>query len=902
VSTRNIDKLLAPASVVAIGASARPGSVGAAVTRNLLGGGFKGDIHLVNAKGGEIAGRRVFRSIGELPHSADLAVISTPADTVPGLIADLGHAGTQVAVVISAGPGAGAEATAMNARWRQQLLDAAKPNLVRIVGPSCIGYAAPRIGLNASFGPSGLRAGKIAGVAQSGAVLAGLASWGSARGIGFSYLISMGDMADVDFGDMLDALARDRETRAIVMYVEAITQARKFMSAARGVARMKPVIVLKAGRHAAGATAAASHTGSMAGSAAVYDAAFARAGLVRVLDLGELFDAAETLVQGITPRGSGLAIVTNGGGVAIIATDLLIDQNGELALITDSTVARLDKLLPHAWSRGNPVDIVGDADGARYAATLDVLADDPGVGAVLAMNVPTTLTSSIEAARAIAGAGGATKVAVIGCWIGGPEAEAGRLALQEAGIPAYDTPLRAVRGFMHMIDYRRGQRALTRVPPSIPVVRADAELVQAIVQRALAEGRRLLTEPESNRVLAAYGIPVVPTELAHDAAEVASAAQRIGFPVVVKILSRAITHKSDVGGVALDLESRQAVLEAVRVMLEKVRANRPQATIDGFVVQPMIKRPQAVELILGAAEDAVFGPILMVGQGGIVTEIVNDRALALPPLDPVLADDALSRTRIDKLLRGYRDRAPAARGAVIEAMIRLGRLTADIEEIAELDINPFLVDADGAIALDARIVVTQASPGKVRARRFAIRPYPTDLEATIEHRGQTLHIRPIRPEDEPLIIAFTHSLSPADRRSRFFGAFRDLSHEMAARLTQIDYDREMAFLLLDRGALVGVGRLAAEPDFEQAEFALTIASDRQLRGYGELLLRHTLDYAGSRGIKRVVGQVLRENRGMLALAKRVGFIRGLETSSSSEIYVVKTLDKPLSAGPRAACE
>ena len=397
MSTRNLDKLFAPTSVVAIGASARPGSVGAAVTRNLLGGDFKGDIHLVNAKGGEIAGRRVFKTIFELPKPADLAIVTTPADTVPGLVADLGRAGTKAVVIISAGPGAGPEALALNARWRQRLLDAAQPNLVRIVGPNCIGYAAPRIGLNASFGPGSLKPGKIAAVAQSGAVLAGLADWGSAQGIGFSHLVSMGDMADVDFGDVLDALARDHDTRAILMYVEAITQARKFMSAARGVARMKPVIVLKAGRHAAGARAAASHTGSMAGSAAVYDAAFARAGLVRVLGLGELFDAAETLVHGMTPRTNGLAIVTNGGGVGVIATDLLMDQNGELASIAEGTVTRLDKLLPRAWSRGNPVDIVGDADGARYAAALDALADDRSVGAVLAMNVPTALTSSIEA-------------------------------------------------------------------------------------------------------------------------------------------------------------------------------------------------------------------------------------------------------------------------------------------------------------------------------------------------------------------------------------------------------------------------------------------------------------------------------------------------------------------------
>ncbi len=889
MSTRNLDKLMAPKSVVAIGASERPGSVGAAVTHNLLAGGFKGDIHFVNRKGGTIAGRTAFRKVSDLPEPADLAVIMTPAETIPRLIVELGEAGTHAAVVISAGPGSGPDAAAENVRWRQRLLRAAKPYLLRIIGPNCIGYAAPGIGLNASFGPTLLKAGRIAAVAQSGAVLAGLADWGVAQGIGFSHLISMGDMADVDFGDVLDMLARDSDTRAVLMYVEGITQARKFMSAARGVARMKPVIVLKGGRHAAAAQATASHTGSMAGSAAVYDAAFARAGLVRVLGLGELFDAAETLGYSIAPRTERLAILTNGGGVGIVATDLLIDEGGELATLLPRTIAQLDKRMSKGWSRANPVDIVGDADGARYAAALDGLADDRGVGAVLAMNVPTSLTSSVEAARAIAGAAGAKVVPVIGCWIGGPEAQAGRDALHEAGIAAYDTPLRAVRGFMHIVAYRRGQRALQRTPPSVPEARSDTELVRSIVHAAVAEKRTVLTEPEAKRVLAAYGIPVVPTEIVRDAAGAAAAAVRMGFPVAVKVLSRDISHKTDVGGVALDLVSEQAVLDAVREMTGKVLVLANKARIDGFVVQPMIRRPHAVELILGAAEDPVFGPILLVGHGGVAAEVIDDKALALPPLDPVLAEDALSRTRVDRLLRGYRDRAPADRAAVGAAMVRLSQLIADVGEIAELDINPLLADADGVIALDARIVVHHPKKGQERAARFAIRPYPVELEAEIEHGGEKLRIRPIRPDDEPMLQGFMRRLTPEDVRMRFFGPMRELSHELAARLTQIDYDREMAFVLLDGKDMIGVGRLVADPDFQQAEFALTVASDRQGRGYGELLLKHVLLYGRSRGVKRVVGHVLRENRRMLDLAKQLGFRRETGRSGEADIRVVKSL-------------
>lgn len=890
MSTRNLEQLIAPRSVVAIGAGTRPGSVGAAVARNLLAGGYKGELNFVNVKGGEIEGRPVLRSLGELARPADLAIVMTPAETVPGLIHELGHQGTKVAVIISAGPGAGAGAAEVNARWRRHLLETAKPFLMRIVGPNCIGYAAPKIGLNGSFGPGKLRSGRLAAIAQSGAVLAGLVDWGMAQGIGFSHLFSMGDMADVDFGDLLDMMARDYDTRAVLMYVEGVTHARKFMSAARGVARLKPVIVLKAGRHAAAAQAAASHTGSMAGSTAVYEAAFARAGLVSVTGLGELFDAAETLGHGLLPRTERLAILTNGGGAGIIATDLLMDEGGELATLQPGTLAELDKRLPRIWSHGNPVDIVGDADGARYAATLDILAADRGVGAVLAMNVPTALTSSEEVARAVAGSAGRRMLPVIGCWVGGPDAEAGRRVLHESRIPAFDTPLRAVRGFMHIIEYRRGQRALQRTPPSIPEAHADTALVRSIVEEALAEGRQLLTEPESKRVLAAYDIPVVRTEVVHDAAEAVAAAVRIGFPVAVKVLSRDIAHKSDVGGVALDLVSEQTVLDAVREMTGKVLVMANRARIDGFVVQPMIKRPNAVELILGAAEDPVFGPVLMVGHGGVAAEVIDDKALALPPLDPVLAESALSRTRVDRLLRGYRDRPPAARTAVAEAMVRLSQLIADIDEIAELDINPLLADADGVIALDARIVVRRPE-GQERAARFAIRPYPVELETDIEHRGERLHIRPIRPEDEALLNAFMKHLTAEDIRLRFFGPLRELTHEMAARLSQIDYDREMAFLLLDGTELLGVGRLAADPDFEQAEFALIVASDRQRHGYGRLLLERVLDYARQRGIKRVVGYVLRENHRMLDLTEQLGFRRESGRAGNADICVVKVLDR-----------
>jgi acetyltransferase len=512
------------------------------------------------------------------------------------------------------------------------------------------------------------------------------------------------------------------------------------------------------------------------------------------------------------------------------------------------------------------------------------------VGGELSMNEPTALTSPEEAARAVAGVVRSKALPVIGCWIGGATAEAGRQVLRDANIPAYDTPLRAVRGFMHIIAYRRGQRALQRTPPSIPELRADIALARSIVKGALAEGREVLSEPEAKRVLAAYGIPVAATEVVRDGDEAVAAARRIGFPVAVKILSRQLTHKSDVGGVMLDLETEEAVRAAVRSIGDRACNAAPGLAIEGYVVQPMIKRPHAVELIMGAAEDPVFGPILMVGHGGVAAEVLDDKALAFPPLDLVLAEGALSRTRVDRLLRGYRDRPAAARDKVCEAMVRLSQLIADIDEIAELDVNPLLVDADGVIALDARIVA-RAPTGQERAARLSIKPYPVELESEIVHRGQTLRLRPIRPEDEDLLLEFTRHMTPEDVRLRFFGPLREMSHEMAARLTQIDYDREMAFLLLPRdgGDILGVGRLAADPGFEQAEFALTVASDRQGQGYGALLLRHVLDYAEKRGIKRVIGHVLRENSKMLGLAEHLGFVRQRGGSGGSDLTVVKSL-------------
>ena len=780
------------------------------------------------------------------------------------------------------------------------MLDAAKPHLLRVVGPNCVGFLAPALGLNASFAPASPKGGKIAFVGQSGAVLVAVIDWAADRGIGFSYLVSTGNMADVDFGDVIDYLALDSETRAILLYVEGLTEARKFMSAARAAARLKPVVVLKAGRYAEGARAAKSHTGAMAGSDAVYDAAFRRAGILRVYGLGELFDATEVLGLARPPRTDGLAIVSNGGGFGVLATDDLGTLGGRLATLSRETVAALDKVLPETWSHANPVDIIGDADAERYLAALKPIAADPDVGAVLVVNAPTALASSEEAAKAVAASGVAQQVPLLACWLGGSSADAGRRVLRKAGIAAYDTPLRAVRAFRHLVEFGKSQAALIETPPSIPdMPPPDRATAERIIAGALADRRSILTEPEAKAVIAAFGIPTVPTEAAQDEAEAVAAAERLGYPVALKILSRDITHKSDVGGVRLALDSGDAVARAAREMRQRVTQLRPDARIDGFTVSRMIRRPDAYELIVGAAEDPLFGPVLMFGQGGTAAEIVGDRAMALPPLNLALADGMMGRTRIDRLLKGYRDKKPAARGEIALTLVKLSRLVAELDTVAELDINPLLADSEGVLALDARIVVRapkmDGAPAGEQARRFAIRPYPSELERTVEHKGVRYRVRPIQPEDEPALMQAFGRLTPDDVRMRFFAPIRALSHEMAARLTQIDYDREMALVLAeerDGGAapdFVGIVRLAADPDFERAEFAVIVLSHAQGRGIGRLLMQQIIGYAKARGIKQVFGDVLAENQRMLNLARDLGFTPKMLADGPSVIRVTKTL-------------
>ena len=824
MSVRNLDKLFKPRAVALIGATPRQGSPGAALVRNLRRGGFGGQLMLANPRHRSIGGMPVYPDVANLPEVPDLAVIATPPETVPGVIAGLGARGTRAAIVITAGRG---ERGAPDGTLQQATLDAAQPYLLRVVGPNCAGIMVPAIGLDASFSHIAPPAGDLAFISQSGGMITAVLDWAAPRDIGFSHVVSLGDMADVDFGDMIDYLAADPGTRAILLYIERITHARKFMSGARAAARNKPVIVVKAGRFAEAAHAAASHTGALASVDAVYDAAFRRAGVLRVASMAELFDAVETLALTRAQRGDRLAILANGGGPGSLAADTLMAQGGRLAPLSAHTIGQLDRVLPCAWSHANPIDIIGHATGQCYADALSVLLADRDIDAILVLYCPTALTPPAEAARAVINtlAAGATAPEerwsgrnVFTAWLGERSAAEARRLFVAARIPTYDTPDSAVRGFMHRVQYRRNQELLMQTPAARPAdFEPDVTRARNAITSALGAGRSWLDAGELNIVFEAHGIP------------------------------------SPVGQTA--------------------------------------RLPDAIELIVGICDDPVFGPVVMFGHGGTAVEQIADTTLALPPLNQALAHALMARTRVWRLLQGYRDRPAAAIDAVAEMLIRVAQLAVDHPEIRELDINPLLAGATGVIAVDARLRVAAARPGPAR---LAISPYPKELETTERLRdGTVIRLRPIRPEDEPLLQDLAMHMSPQDLRLRFFSAMRELSHQLAARLTQIDYDREMALIAFaaDTDQALGVSRFAADPDNRRAEYAVEVRGDWKGRGLGYLLMTRLIEVARGRGIGEMVGEVLRENAAMLQMCRALGFTIGADPNDPSLVQVGKALQE-----------
>src|SRR5215472_8950798 len=879
MSTYRLDRLLSPRALAVIGASRHESSVGRHIIANILSGGFAGPVHVVNPHHTQIEGLATVKSMEAIAEAPDLVIIAVPPAAVPEAVAQAGRQGVAAAVIITAGlgHGSGSVADATEA--------AARTTGLRLVGPNCLGVLVPSAHLNASFAIRMPQAGDLAVISQSGAIVAGMIEWAAQRAIGFSALVSVGDQIDVDFGDLLDQFAMDHATRAILLYIESIKDARKFMSAARAAARAKPVINVKSGRHAQAAKAAATHTGALAGSDAVCEAAFRRAGLLRVDDLEELFEAAETLGRLRPYSGKRLAILTNGGGVGVLATDRLVDLGGEVADLSADTLARLDAVLPPTWSKGNPVDIIGDADAERYACALDALLADPENDAVLVINVPTALASSTAIAARVVEVTRAhrenkvSRKPVLSVCVGADDLAA--RAFESAGIPHYTTETEAARGFMHVVRWSEARDVLMQTPPSLPEqFSSDLDAARRVINAALADRRGWLDPIEIHALFEAYGIPMVrsvPAANADAAASSAAAFLAAGLPVVLKILSPDIQHKSDVGGVRLNLASAPAVRNAAAEILDRARTIRPDARIAGVVVQPMIVRPQARALIAGFADDPTFGPVIVFGRGGTAVEVIDDKALALPPLDMKLARDLIARTRISRRLKAYRNVPAANEPDIALLLVKLSQLAADLPEVREVDINPLLADESGVLALDARIAVApvEATLSGRGHPRFAVRPYPKEWERALTlDDGTTLLIRPARPEDEAMFHRFFKQITMDDLRLRFFAPVREFSHTFIARLTQLDYARAMALAAINPadGEMLGVVHILADPNYDKGEYAVLVRSDIKGRGLGWHLMHTMNQYARWLGLREVEGQVLSHNKTMLTMCAELGFM------------------------------
>ncbi|WP_050629103.1 bifunctional acetate--CoA ligase family protein/GNAT family N-acetyltransferase [Bradyrhizobium viridifuturi] len=899
MSTFGLERVFSPRTIAVVGGSSRPASLGLAVLMNLKASGFAGRIAVVNPNYAMIDGEETVPNIKSLPFVPDIIVITAPAAAIPGIISDGAAVGIAGAVILSTGLGHGPGSVA------ETISRIARMHGVRLIGPNCMGVMIPRAKLNASFAADHPSDGRVALISQSGAIAAAMIEWAAERRLGFSGIVSIGDQLDVDVADLLDYFAQDDHTKAILLYIESVKDARKFMSAARAAARLKPVIVVKSGRMAVGAKAAATHTGALAGSDAVYDAAFRRAGMLRVYDLRELFDCAELLGRGFVPRGNRLTLLTNGGGIGILAIDRLAELGGEAASLSADTVASLDKVLPPSWSRGNPVDIAGDANAARYIAALDGLLEDANGDAILVMNVETAVASAESIAEAVArrvgdrrAKSGAVAPLVLAAWAGTDKRTSA--TFEAAGIPHFPTEDDAVRAFMYLVRYHEASLALAATPPSVTsAFTPNTAAAKRVIGQVLSDGRQWLDPVEIVALFEAYGIPIVPTVAACDADDAADKAEPFlakGLAVAVKLFSRDITHKSDIGGVILGLRTRESVAEAARTVLARARSARPDASLQGVTIQPMIVRRAARELILGIADDPTFGPVIVFGRGGTAVEVINDKALALPPLDMNLARDLVGRTRVSRLLAAYRD-VPAVPADVVPlTLVKLAQMAADIPEIAELDINPLLADETGVLALDARVAVRKPVRLFAGQTRLAVRPYPSQWEGELSLRdGSRVAVRPMRPEDEPMVESFFKRVTIEDLRLRFFHAVKKFSHSFIARLTQLDYARAMAFVALDSqtGEMLGTVQLHSDSLYQTAEYAILLQSDLKGKGLGWALMQLLIRYARSEGLKRLSGGVLTENTTMLSMCHELGFSAAREPHDRGVVNVVLDLSLPV---------
>jgi acetyltransferase len=870
-----LKKVFEPQSIAVVGASERPDSVGTRVLQNIRDGGFTGDIYPVNPKYDSIQGLPAYASVSDIDHPIDLVVIAIPAASIPAVITECGEHRVGAVIVLSAGF---SEVGKRGQALQNQIVDTARTYDVPLVGPNCLGVIRPRIGMNATSGKSAARAGHVALVAQSGAFCTALLDWADARGYGFSAVASLGATADVGFGDVLDYLAVDPETRSILIYVEGISNARSFMSGLRVAARLKPVIVVKSGRSESGTRAAVSYSGGRVGDDHVFDAAVQRAGAVRVMTVSQLFAAAQTLASGTRVEGPRLAIVTNGGGPGVMAADRAFDLQVPLAELSPETIARLSEVLPSHWSHSDPVDILGDADAARYRAATEIVLADGNVDALLVMLTPQAMTDPTSCAEGVIAAAAEAHKPVLACWMGEKLVDEGRRAFSAAGIPQFTSPEAAVDAFGYLACYRRNQIALLQAPEPLSRQReSDVEGARLIIEHAMGERRFTLSNAESKAVLKAFHIPTTPSINVHSAAEALVAAEGVGLPVAMKINSPDITHKSDIGGVRLNIREPRSVRTAFREMIDKVSVARPDARVAGVTIEPMLDRPHAREIMIGIAHDPVFGPVISFGAGGTAVEIFADSQVALPPLNEYLSKDMIRGTRASKFLKKFRNLPEADIRKLVGVLQRISEIACELPEIRELDINPLLVDEDGVIAVDARVVVAPPQTSTAHYGHMAIHPYPPELETTWQlPDGTDVIVRPIRPEDAEIEQDFVENLSAESKYFRFMQSMDKLTPMMLARFTQIDYDREMALVAVIKehtaeARILGVARYVSNPDKQSCEFALTVADEWQKKGIGRQLMHRLMAVARDRGIEIMEGEILSNNSKMLRLCERLGF-------------------------------
>jgi len=872
--TKKLTNLFNPRVVAVIGASAKEGTVGYSLMKNILGSGYDGIVYPVNPKRKSIMGVKAYPSVELLPDTADLAVIAIPAKNVPAAVEECGKAGVSGIVLISAGF---AEIGEEGHTLLKHILESVKKYNMRMIGPNCLGFIKPSIRLNASFANKMALPGKIAFISQSGALCTAILDWSIRQNVGFSHFVSIGSMADVRFNDLIDYFGTDSQTSSIVIYMEALVNARGFLSAARAFARNKPIILLKSGRSAEGAQAAMSHTGSLAGNDAVYDAAFKRAGIIRVDTIEELFNMAQSLAMQPRPAGKKLAVVTNAGGPGVIATDTLISENGELAVLSNNTISELNQYLSPNWSHGNPVDVLGDAGELQYEKAIECCMKDPGVDGVLVIVTPQSMTDAAAIAAKTAAVGQKYKKTILASWMGADDVQEGKTILEQNNVPVYNTPENAVKCFMRMYAYSRNLQVLHETPEETPSqFKPDVKRSRELISQVLGENRTAMTEYEAKQLLSFYQIEVIKNGLAKTPDEVKTIAEEVGYPLVMKIASPDILHKTDVGGVALNITSLHEAQEAYTRIVDSAKAKMPQADIHGVFIEQMSKRKY--ELIIGCKHDAVFGPVIVFGMGGVAVEVFKDTNAGLPPLNMALAMRLIEDTKIFKLIKGYRGMPGADIKSVQFLLYKFAYLLADLPEISEIDINPFGIDERGGVALDAKVILHKSVIKNINNpyKHLVISPYPSQYTCDfLMNNGEIAVLRAIRPEDEYMEKEMFGNFSERTQRFRFFQLIRDITHEQLIRYTQIDYDREIAIIAEvkknGKKMMAGVVRLIADQYNETAEFAIVVADPWHNLGIGNKFTDYIQKIAEIRGIQKIYANVLSENHIMQHMFRKRGY-------------------------------